>query len=130
MRSQVAATPRVTNAEIYQQMREMLAEVKDLPRVDPERLDARLGGIERHLATVNGTVRENRENIIRLQNTDATLTNCVDRLEQKQNQHEQKLHTLDITAARLTVLITGGAGAGGLLGVLLTQAVRTLTGQP
>ena len=124
------AAPRVTNAEIYQQMRDMLAEIQRIPRVDPERLDARLGGIEKHLATVNGTVRENRENIIRLQHTDTVLTNCVDRLERKQNEHGQQIHALDLTAARLTVLITGSAGAGGLLGVLLAQVVKVLTGQP
>jgi len=111
----------------------MLSEIKSIPRIDPDRIDQRLGNIEEQLKSLNGTVRENRENIIRLQNADATLANCVDRLEKTSAEQAKQIHILDISNARLAVLVTGGAGAGGLIGVLLTQGfalARTLMGQP
>ena len=129
----MATASAVTNEELRATMVSMLSELKALPRIDPDRIDQRLGGIEGQLRSLNGTVRENRENIIRLQNADATLASCVDRLEKTSAEQTKQIHILDISNARLAVLVTGGAGAGGLIGVLLTQGfalARTLMGQP
>ena len=129
----VAVHQSVTNEELRTTMVSMLSEIKSIPRIDPDRIDQRLGNIEEQLKSLNGTVRENRENIIRLQNADTTLANCVDRLEKTSAEQAKQIHILDISNARLAVLVTGGAGAGGLIGVLLTQGfalARTLMGQP
>ena len=129
----MATASPVTNEQLRTTMASMLSEIKSIPRIDPDRIDQRLGNIEGQLRSLNGTVRDNRENIIRLQNAGATLASCIDRLEKTSAEQAKQIHILDISNARLAVLVTGGAGAGGLIGVLLTQGfalARTLMGQP
>lgn len=112
----------VTNTELKMIMADMLAELKAIPR-----MDQRLGGIEGHLKTLNGTVRENRENIIRLQNTDSVLTDCLNRLESRQAQHEQLHAEQQKTAASRwwdLAKIPLGVGIGAFLTWVMSGGLR------
>ena len=129
----MAAARQVTNAELKQLMDSMRKEIIELPRVNPDQIDKRLGGIEGQLKFLNGTVRDNRENINALKVADAQHERRVAELDEYTKSQQAQIHALDITAAKLTVLVTGSAGAGGLIGVVLAQLVplvKAMFGQP
>ncbi len=111
--------PDIDDRQIIEQLTRVIRDVQ-IP------VTKELDALSRQLELLNGASRINATCITVLQEQVKSHTEQLKRQESLLDALDKAVHVLDISAARLTVMITGGAGVGGVIGAVLVAVIQIL----